>query len=1664
MGSPTSTKAEMAIYARQVGTLMAKNFRTLLLRHLLLVICMAFLLPILLASFFSFAKNLFVPPAKFGIGTAHDVRSLAEAFDTAKGSSRTKVVLISNGHQGGSIETVLDSVARETTDYGAPMTVVRLADESSLSNECRSSLRGVTNCYCALVMRSSPNEGSGGIWNYTIRTDAAMWESPVKINVDSTTNMEEIYLLPMQRAVDTIIARLNGSNTNNALARTRELPFTSQTQEQRDRKVREIFHNAIVNFMGVSFISSVIWITYHVTGLIATERESGMSQLIDAMMPVTRAWMAPVARIISHHLSFSVIYAPAWIIGSIILRVGVFVNTSVGIVLVFHVLAGLAFASFSIFIATFFRKAQLSSITAILTTLLLGILAQSLTQPKTGPVAALSVLFPPCNYVYFITLMARFEKQNRAASLLELPPRSPWSIPGIVFWVLMAMQIVVYLFLAMYNEKRFYGTSVKGRHVHMSHEEPGSLGENSVELDGLTKVYEPSALSKLRSKFRKTGAEPVVAVNGLSFKVGRGQIVALLGANGSGKSTTLDAIAGLHRLTSGSIKIDGTGGLGIAPQKNVLWDELNVEEHLVIFNRLKAPSNRASKEEITELIRAIDLSQKRHSLAKTLSGGQKRKLQLGMMLTGGSAVCCVDEVSSGLDPLSRRKIWDILLAERGKRTLILTTHFLDEADLLADHIAILSKGTLRAEGSSVELKDRLGGGYRVHVNKSAAGNAAPDIDQVKKTSAFDLTTYVASNSTLAADVIRKLEAAGINDYRFSGPTIEDVFLQLAEEIKDVKAFQAVETTASKTQVTEKLHEHETSSQTSGDRGLKLVDGKRVGYARQVGILFRKRITVFKKNYILYLIAFLLPIIAASLTSLYVRGKEPTGCSASEQSSSWGTEDAFSQIKDNRSVAFLAGPPSRLNPATVRSLFSPIFAGSGGAASRAIGGAALNNLHLVNTYDEFTQYIARHRANITTGLWLGDDVEPPTVGWVANLFVTSSLTAQQFLDMLLANTTIATTWSPFDIPFNPGIGDALNLAIYMGIAFACYPAFFGLYPSTERRRFVRALQYSNGVRPFPLWAAYLIFDFSLVLAASAIVTGLWSGLSDIWFHLEYIFIVFFLYGLASTLLAYFVSLFTKTQLATFAWAAAYQVVIFLAYLISYICVITYVPVNKIDTSLLVCHFVVSAFAPIGSAMRALFISTNLFATACDGQQLSQKPTSFVMYGGPITYLVVQCIVLFGLVLWIDGGSVGSMLRGVLERRGRRRAEAARDGCEDEMAIELTRVTSGGGGNHEDGLRVMHLTKSFGKNTAVDNVTFGVKRGEVFALLGPNGAGKSTTISLIRGDLKPSHNGGDVYVEDQSVTENLAAARTHLGVCPQIDALDQMTVREHLEFYARVRGVADIQHNVSAVLRAVGLEAFESRMGHALSGGNKRKLSLGIALMGNPTVVLLDEPSSGLDAASKRIMWRTLAATVHGRSILLTTHSMEEADALAGRAGILARRMLALGTPDDLRHRFGDALHVHLVSASAPRTSDAEVNRITAWIKRTLPSASLDTKTYHGQMRFSVSAKDVAAASAAASPWQPRSSRANPSRRYGTIDPLNSIKAGHSQQQGSAIGRLVVLLEEHKARLGVRHYSVSSTTLDQVFLTIVGRHNVREENYEEKKKKRGVWSRVWNFGRS
>ena len=504
------------------------------------------------------------------------------------------------------------------------------------------------------------------------------------------------------------------------------------------------------------------------------------------------------------------------------------------------------------------------------------------------------------------------------------------------------------------------------------------------------------------------------------------------------------------------------------------------------------------------------------------------------------------------------------------------------------------------------------------------------------------------------------------------------------------------------------------------------------------------------------------------------------------------------------------------------------------------------------------------------------------------------------------------------------------------------------------------------------------------------------------------------------------------------------------------ILTYSPATDVDQNLDYAHFTIAAVAPSGNLMRALLITLNQFNLLCEDKEITDTPMSLDTYGGPVLYLVVQAFILFGILVILDSGWKPAFLLKTNAAYSDSE-QAPMEGVDREVFTEAERVA-----NSDDPLRTQHISKAFGRKTVVQDISFGIKRGEIFALLGPNGAGKSTTISLIRGDIMPSGHHGDILVENKSVVKHRATARANLGVCPQFDAIDQMTVTEHLRFYARVRGATNVKHNVEEIIRGVGLDRFRNRMAAKLSGGNKRKLSLGIALIGNPSVILLDEPSSGMDAASKRVMWRTLSSVMAGRSLLLTTHSMEEADALATRAGIMAKKMLALGNISALRKRHGDTYNVHLVHKDAPVTSEADMARIKQWIHATIPAATVEERVFHGQIRFSVPSSLYANNDDAAATYEKlnatsTSSSSSSYEQYNNSYNNNAVitarhgaGAAAAGQRRGGVSTLFALLESNMHALGLEYYSVSQSTLDQVFLNIIGKHRIEEENSERSRK--------------
>ena len=230
---------------------------------------------------------------------------------------------------------------------------------------------------------------------------------------------------------------------------------------------------------------------------------------------------------------------------------------------------------------------------------------------------------------------------------------------------------------------------------------------------------------------------------------------------------------------------------------------------------------------------------------------------------------------------------------------------------------------------------------------------------------------------------------------------------------------------------------------------------------------------------------------------------------------------------------------------------------------------------------------------------------------------------------------------------------------------------------------------------------------------------------------------------------------------------------------------------------------------------------------------------------------------------------------------------------------------------------NVTKRYRKTAALTDVTLEFRAGEAVALLGPNGAGKTTTVGLLLGTLRPTR--GEVRVFGDDPVRGRARAgvarRQRVGAMLQIAGVPgTLRVREHIELF---RSYYPRPLERDAVIAAAGLSGLENRLYDQLSGGEKQRLHLALALCGNPDILFLDEPTVGLDVESKRALWREIRATIEaGRTVVLTTHNIEEADALADRIVLLNHgEVVADGTPAEIKQRTASS-RIAATTAIAP----------------------------------------------------------------------------------------------------------------------------------------------------
>ncbi|CAO3573702.1 unnamed protein product [Mortierella alpina] len=335
---------------------------------------------------------------------------------------------------------------------------------------------------------------------------------------------------------------------------------------------------------------------------------------------------------------------------------------------------------------------------------------------------------------------------------------------------------------------------------------------------------------------------------------------------------------------------------------------------------------------------------------------------------------------------------------------------------------------------------------------------------------------------------------------------------------------------------------------------------------------------------------------------------------------------------------------------------------------------------------------------------------------------------------------------------------------------------------------------------------------------------------------------------------------------------------------------------------------------------------------------------------------------------------------------------------EVIEEALRLKGKAGSQDEkDSVRLLGLSKVFhlaSKNrdlVILDDMYLSFKKNECFGYLGPNGAGKTTTIKILTGAEGPTSGGGTI--EGLPIAPFHEDLRSMIGICPQFDVIwPKLTVRDHLELFAKIKGVApdDVNPAIDQMIEEMGLAGVGDKRAATFSGGNKRRLSLAMAVIGCPKVVFLDEPTTGVDVSIRQAIWNSIRKLKRSSCVVLTTHSMEEADALCDRIGIITNgHIQALGTSQRLKNTYGAGYKVIVKTHHHARAVTSALEQAVGGGRVTLIQALGMSLEYE----------------------------------------LTRVEGERTTEM---LSKLFRLFEQKRQELGIEDYSVSQTTLAQVFI--------------------------------
>ncbi|XP_052816309.1 cholesterol transporter ABCA5-like isoform X2 [Mya arenaria] len=1364
-------------------------------------------------------------------------------------------------------------------------------------------------------------------------------------------------------------------------------------------------------------------------------------------------------------------------------------NSNYGLFFIFLIIYGISMISLACMLAPFFNKAMSAGVVASMATMITSCLylAVSLTRKYEAGTGSVSYSIP----VYGRWLMCLLSPVAFALGMdqgiyldlnggLTAETARHGEFPFVAPLCMLLLDSILYFLLAIYFDNIIpgeygprrkpyyifqpsYWCSGQSHNVRVSYsngnldcEEIEDMSGDGVDVEpvpanmkskvavrikGLTKIYKSTENKK----------EEVKAVNNLSLNMYEGQITAILGHNGAGKTTLMNILTGMTSATSGSAKVKGLdvsnsqdiellrSMTGVCPQHNTLFDELTCYEHLRLFGGIKGILD--VDKEIDEALESVDLGEQKNVRASNLSGGQKRKLSVAISIIGDPKIIFLDEPTAGMDPYARRCLWETLKNKKAGRVILLTTHFMDEADILADRKAIVNKGSLRCCGSSFYLKNKFGIGY--HLNMVVE----PDSDSCR---IGDLVSEVISGSEVnrVHDLFSKLEnkatakSLGIKNFGISMTTLEEVFLKLEEDVEDVELEEReaqVNDTSTLVPPRMKKYGSAVNVNITGNSNpsdtVECVTGSVLARQRLWAIF----ITVFRthlRNFMANLFGVIMPVVLVVVGIVLSKNLQSKYENSGQEQESLGMSPAYyMKMIGSTSQTFPYNTvPKLLMRDNVNTTMSSSFVS--GLSSTFQTDSTLDPSYFTDMYTLLQKGVAPHYigfqinqlayANqILTSAYkvFYNDSAVSSIPVAVNLYSNSLLTMVRTITGNTENSTLEVSsfpWPDYSVKKQYN-GGAFASTLLVGMAFSFITGGIGVDLVRLRQWKVRSQLRVSGM-PFSLYYLGIFLVHAAKIALPGLVTiilvlalrvqTLLNGGAILSFLLTCLF-----YIPPSILFPYCLSfLFVK-------WESASSVLPILVILTGYL---PYIPISILDMVLTsdvpaIIHYIFCVIDPPYLVFGGLYHIDKVYQTAAlNGRQDKIEFGDYFTFSSriPIVWImaVIHTILLFFLLRVFDirksGGDVSDACFPNREHSGPLPNNDVIQGEDDDVKAERTRVNNLLQSSSKRPVAVVeNLRREFQKGAedrkccakgddavkvAVRNQTFAVEAGEVFGLLGPNGAGKTTTLNMMIADVAPT--GGQVLVSGYDIRSEISEAFQMVGYCPQHDALiEQITLREHLVMYARVRGIPSDRNDeiVDYYIDNLKLKEHENKWVEKLSGGTKRKLSYCMSMLGRPRIVLLDEPSTGMDPQSKRFLWDTISESFESseRGAILTTHYMEEADALCSRIAIMVNgKMECLGSSQHLKNKYGSGylLEVKLKSSEDQIFLSQNIERLHDYIRKLFPGATV-MEQFSERIQYRVPKSNVI-----------------------------------------SLSRTFQVLEDGKTDYEIAEYSFSQATLEQVFL--------------------------------